>query len=90
MGFALRGEAVVEDLVEAVCFGLVAVYGVRDFFRCVWGLVLDSRIIYVSSGLDLHLKKWFAWPCMGPMPLCFSLCISSRSYTRHQATSAIW
>jgi hypothetical protein len=30
--FALRGEAVVEDLVEAVGFGLIAVYRVGDFF----------------------------------------------------------
>jgi hypothetical protein len=30
--FALRGEAVVEDLVEAVGFGLVPVYGVWDLF----------------------------------------------------------
>ena len=36
MGFALRGEAVVEDLVEAFGFGLVAVYGVVDFFGGVW------------------------------------------------------
>jgi hypothetical protein len=36
VGFALGGEAVVEDLVEAFGFGLVAVYGVGDFFGGVW------------------------------------------------------
>lgn len=38
MRFALGGQAVVEDLVEAVGFGLVAVDGVGDFLRCVFGV----------------------------------------------------
>ena len=36
MGLALRGEAVVEDLVEAFGFGLVAVDSVVDLLRGVW------------------------------------------------------
>lgn len=36
MGFALCCKAVVEDLVEAFGFGLVAVYCVGDFFGGVW------------------------------------------------------
>lgn len=43
--FALGGQAVVEDLVEAVGFGLVAVYRVGDFFGsvCWWG-----RLVFLS------------------------------------------
>lgn len=50
MGFALGGEAVVEDLVEAFGFGLVAVYGVGDFF----GGILEGKSVFCGfwDGLD--------------------------------------
>ena len=50
VGCALRGEAVVEDLVEAFGFGLVAVYGVGDFF----GGILEGKSVFCGfwDGLD--------------------------------------
>jgi hypothetical protein len=51
----------------------------RGFFRgrlrvgmvVSWGLVVDWMVGKVGSWtLNVHLKKWFAWPCIGPMPLC--------------------
>lgn len=70
--FALRGETVVEDLVEALGFGLVAVDGVGEFFGgvCVYALVRFCLGAFFGLNWDIHLKKWFAWPCMGPMPDC--------------------
>ena len=40
VGLALRGEAVVEDLVEAFGFGLVAVDSVVDLLRGVWVMLV--------------------------------------------------
>ena len=48
VGFALRGEAVVENLVEAFGLGLVAVDGVVDFLGGVW-IVLGY---FVGSEVD--------------------------------------
>jgi len=51
VGFALGGEAVVEDLVEAFGFGLVAVDGVVDFFGGVWVLLGVSCGFGVDMGI---------------------------------------
>lgn len=57
---ALGGETVVEDLVEAVCFGLVAVYGVGDFFRCVWeriSICLFIWLVFFSSWVSFFGRR---------------------------------
>lgn len=92
MGVALRGEAVVEDLVEAFGFGLVAVDGVVDLFRGVclmsvrarwmsWGqsgCTSEEVVCLALHGADATLLWFTVLANVTCMHLQKSLCCASR------------
>lgn len=77
----LRGEPVVEDLVEALGFGLVAGDGVVDFGR---GVAVEMVCFDGCSGQSPDAREGgresrVPCPCIGPIPLCIQVIHSTHS-----------